>query len=162
MRGRKEKREARKLRLTLERVQRLRVRFNIRFFHTTPGHRTHAPRRHTHSVHSTNARAPGSPCLSNISQRAACLRLAAGGCPSAHEGALLKAADLHADGPRIGRRGRLGDLLHVVHVERPGAPTRPAIFGTVCSARGPCAPTYCQDGIFILNFTFIKTSPQIS
>ena len=63
-------------------------------------------------------------------------RAAGGGCPRALKGALLKAADLHAGGARVVHHRRLGDLLHVVHVERARARAGTAIFGTVGPALG--------------------------
>ena len=67
---------------------------------------------------------------------ALCRRAAGGGRPRALEGALLKAAYLHAGGARVVHHRRLGDLLHVVHVEGARARARTAIFGTVCPAFG--------------------------
>ena len=63
-------------------------------------------------------------------------RAAGGGRPRAREGALLEAADLHADGARVVHHRRLGDLLHVVHLERARARAVTAIFGTVGPALG--------------------------
>ena len=56
---------------------------------------------------------------------------AGGGRPRALEGALLKAADLHADRARVVHHRGLRDLLHVVHVEGARAAAGAAIFGAI-------------------------------